>query len=366
MTAPLRVAIIGGGIGGLCIAWHLVRKDCSIDIFDIGDVTRSATWASAGMIAPQGELVGPEDPLFAFASASRALWPLFHAALEKDGASASFAEIGSLRVTLEGQPLDELEALARQHGAPILNAEALHRLAPGLAGDVIAGVFMPDDAHADNRLLIEALHHVLKRMGVRFHTTRQAGIACPEGRACGVTVGDDLFRADAVVVAAGAWSGDIAGIPSYARVPVGPVKGQMIAVEPGPAMLSTLIWGNGAYLVPRQDKAVVIGTTVEKAGFDVSLDAEIARELHARAQRLAPHIIGERILSHWCGFRPAANDLLPVLGESALPGLFYATGQYRNGILFGPLIGQLIGDLIAHGKTDKLLAPFTPLRFARG
>jgi glycine oxidase len=188
-------------------------------------------------------------------------------------------------------------------------------------------------------------------------------IVVEDGRATGVVADGQPEHADHVVVAAGAWSGALlAGIG--AALPVGPVRGQMLSVSSSPPFLSHAVYGAGVYLVPRPSGELLIGATVDDAGFVRAVTPDGLAELIEGAVRVAPEIGRRAIVRTWCGFRPWAPDDLPVLGPwPGVAGLHVATGHYRNGILLAPITAKLLTECVMTGRAPAALAHFLPDRF---
>jgi glycine oxidase len=180
-----------------------------------------------------------------------------------------------------------------------------------------------------------------------------AGVTAVEAKA--VTTASGRHAADAVIVAAGPWSAALG-------LPVMPVKGQLIALAPPPGgdIPDPVIWGNGVYLVPRADR-VLVGATMEEAGFDLTLTAAARDDLRARAEAVLPRLKTWSLVEHWAGLRPRSPDGLPLLGPMA-NGVFAAAGQFRNGILFTPAIADHLRDLVL-GRA-AVIPEFDPRRFA--
>jgi glycine oxidase len=178
-------------------------------------------------------------------------------------------------------------------------------------------------------------------------------------------VGDRRHRAEIVVIAAGAWSRGIAGLPDALRPPVRPIKGQMLSLRMDAAapLLNHVIWGPGIYLVPRRDGRLIAGATVEEKGFDTTLTAGGLLTLLEAAWRAVPAIEELPIDEMWVGHRPGSRDDAPILGPAAIDGLIYATGHHRNGILLAPVTADAIAGLVLDGKLDPAVRPFGIERF---
>jgi glycine oxidase len=171
-----------------------------------------------------------------------------------------------------------------------------------------------------------------------------------------------LHEADAYVVAAGAWSSRIEGLPGGILPTIIPVKGEMIALKGG-TVPSQVVWGDDVYLVPRGER-LLVGATVSREGFDTSLTDAAAEFLRDQAEAVMPELASWEEVDHWAGLRPGSQDDLPALGGASLDGLYIASGQYRNGILYAPAIAEALAQIVL-GQTPALeLAPFDPKRFS--
>jgi len=184
------------------------------------------------------------------------------------------------------------------------------------------------------------------------------------GRATGVRAAGRRFDADIVVVAAGAWSGEIAGLPPSLHVR--PVKGQMLALRMDPAapLLRHVVWAPRAYLVPRRDGRLIVGATTEERGFNGDLTAGGVLALLEGAWRALPGVEELPIDEMWVGFRPGSRDDAPVLGPCEIAGLVLATGHHRNGILLTPVTAEAVARYVLTGALDDVVRPFRIDRFA--
>jgi glycine oxidase len=229
-------------------------------------------------------------------------------------------------------------------------------------------VWSPDDHQVDNRKLVAALRVAAERAGATIREHQPvAEIAISGGRATGVVLAEGgTVDADTVVLAAGAWSRSIAGLPPGLRPPVRPVKGQMLALRMDPAapLINHVIWAPGVYLVPRRDGRLIVGATVEERGFDATLTAGGLLTLLEAAWRVVPAIEELPVDEMWVGHRPGSRDDAPVLGSAPVEGLIYATGHHRNGILLAPVTADAIAALAFDGTLDPVIAPFGVERFA--
>lgn len=355
---------------GLAVARALAWRGATCVVLEKGHLARAATAAAGGMLSPLGEARSP-GAFLTLALASMAGYPEFVAGLEGGAEAVGFRVCGKLLVAFEPQGVEALRRRAawqNEAGFPasVLDGAEARRLEPGLAPDVAAGLHLPTDGVVDNRRLAAALVRSARAAGVTFREgTEVAGLHVRTGTARGVVLGDgSVVEGDVMILAAGAWSGGIAGLPR--PLPVRPVRGQMLALAPEKQGLAGVVAAPGAYLIPREAEAgawVVVGATQEEAGFREGNDPDAVAALHRAAVRAAPWLAPAPIAERWWGFRPGTPDGLPVLGaDPELPGLVYATGHFRNGILLAPATAHHLARLVVDGD-GRALEPFRPDRF---
>jgi len=369
-----RVAVIGAGVVGLGIAWRLTGR-ADVTVFDRGKAGAGASHAAAGMLAACCEAEPGEEDLIALGRDSQARWPGFAEELRRaTGVDVELRDEGTLVLALTA---DDAASIAhhlefqQKLGLPLewINAAATRKREPHLAGKIAGALFSPQDHQVDNRKLAEALRVAATNAGAEIrehHPVKEISVAA--GRATGVVLEDGTsVTADAVVLAAGAWSRSIAGLPPDRRPPVRPVKGQMLALKMDPAapILTHVLWTPKAYLVPRRDGRLLIGATTEERGFDTSLTAGGMLSLLESAWRALPGIEELAIVESWVGFRPGSRDDAPILGTTGTKGLILATGHHRNGILLTPATADAIARLVLTGETDPTIAGFGLARFAQ-
>jgi len=367
------IAIVGAGLSGLSVGWYLARRGVEVTLFDSGRAGQGASWAAAGMLAPQVEAEPGEESLLPLLLHSRAAWPAFAAELEAaSGQKLDYRDDGTLMVALDR---DDAERLAFQRdyftdqGLSVewLSSREVQRLEPYLTRRVTAGLRSPLDHQVDNRKVVAALKAAFLAAGghLRENCAVQE-ILTTGGKLSGLGTAEGEVSADCVVLAAGAWSHDIAGLPAAARPPVRPVKGQMAAVQmPAAApLLRHVVWIPEGYLVPRLDGRLIVGGTVEEMGFDESLTAGGVMEVLRNAWEALPGIYDLPLIETWSGFRPTSRDDAPILGPCALPGLVMATGHHRQGVLLAPVTAEAVSAYILEGALPAVARPFTMARFA--
>ncbi|HEX6897706.1 MAG TPA: glycine oxidase ThiO, partial [Bryobacteraceae bacterium] len=360
----MNVVIIGAGVAGLAIGWRLRQAGASVLILDRGQAGLGATWAAAGMIAASSEMADAPAPEAEFAQRSQQTWPTFAREVEEaSGIDVGYRQSGALMVALTAE--EAADHAARAKADPELKVLTPHeaRAMEPMLSVLKSALWDPREAQVDNRALGRALTAAFMRAGGTLSCNEAVvRIVVHEDRAVSVHTPVAIHHADAFVLAAGAWSGLIDGLPPYAVPPVKPMKGEMLALVPhaGTRLPDHVVWGNGVYLVPRAGR-LLIGATLEDAGFDTSLTDAAEDWLSSRAIGLMPSLRQWKIDEHWAGLRPGSPDGLPLLGPTTVPNLFVASGQYRNGILFAPAIGDLLSRLVL-GRPEGFEA-FDPRRF---
>jgi glycine oxidase len=367
-----RVVIIGAGVVGLGIAWRLAGR-AEVLVFDRGKAGAGASHAAAGMLAACCEAEPGEEDLVALGRDSQARWPAFaEELLQLSGIDVELRREGTLMLALTSDDQAKLaHELEFQHklGLPLewLSAGATRAREPHLAGKIAGSVFSPQDHQVDSRKLVAALRIAAERTGAEIREHRPVKeISVRAGRSIGVVLEDGTrVEADIVVLAAGAWSRGIAGLPPDRRPPVRPVKGQLLALRMDAAapLLNHVLWAPGAYLVPRRNGRLIVGATVEEKGFDNTITAGGMLTLLEAAWRAIPAIEELPVDEIWVGHRPGSRDDAPILGRAPLDDLFYATGHHRNGILLAPVTADAMAKLILDDVVEPAIRPFGLERF---
>ncbi len=363
MTNNADVAIVGGGIVGCALARELAGRGLRVTVIERGEPGSEASGAAAGMLAPQAEGL-PAGPLFDLALESRGLYPKWTEELAREtGIDAGYRRCGILRCAFSGGG-DKWDwyAWQRERGLSLerLDGEAVSALTRGkVSKEVQDAIFFSEDGVVDNSRLTRALWIAAERRGVTFEIGRTVrSVLARGGRCAGVRIEDGVIEAPRVVNAAGAWAPFDPEFP----VPVEPVRGQIVEVRPPAPDLPVVVWSEDVYVVPRGD-VWLLGSTMEHVGFEKRVTAGAVQRLLAAAARLLPSLESATFSRVWSGLRPGTADELPVLGPGRLPGLFFATGHYRNGILLAPLTALAVADEIT-GRGSRDLSPFSIERFS--
>ena len=367
----MKVAIVGGGVAGLAIGWRLAEAGVGVELFERGICGRAASWAAAGMLAATAESGAADDPHAKLAREARNLWPHFARALEQASRTdIAFTLSGALIVARNDAHARELILMANTLGARGENVRFLSRdearqMEPCLTPEFNGALFSGDDAHVDNRALGVALAIAFQNAGGVLHENCAVrALHVEQNGVRAVITADGAFPVDCIIVAAGAWTHLIAGVAPETLPPVKPSKGQMTSLAPpdGTALPRHLIWGSDIYVTPRRDR-LLIGATVEDNGFDTSVNQAARNALIEAAVRLIPDLANWRVAESWSGLRPHTPDEMPVLGATSVSGLFVASGQYRNGILFAPAVAEIMRDLVLGREAMPLARAFDPKRF---
>jgi len=356
----------------LAIGWRLAQRGVAVDLFERGEAGHGASWAAAGMLAAGVETEPAEDSLSALNRLSLSLWPDFAAELERvSGIAVDLRREGTLMIGLNRDDAAQLRFtydFQRAQGIELdwLSARQALEREPRLNPNLAGAVYSPGDHQADNRKLVRALKRAFIAAGGTLH--EHAAVAAIETAGGAVTclrLDDRRHAASCVVLAAGAWSGEIAGLP--VRIPVRPVKGQMLALKMDAMapLLRHVVWSPRVYLVPRNDGRLIVGGTVEEKGFDAELTAGGILALLEGAWRVLPAVEELPIDEMWVGFRPGSRDDAPLLGPSEVDGLVLATGHYRNGILLTPVTADAVARYILTGEVAAAIQPFAVSRFAK-
>lgn len=359
----MKVIIIGGGIMGMSIALELRKSnDFDVTVLEKSIPGAEASSAAAGMLAPQFEAPGP-GPMLELGLLSRMAWPKWAAELEeRSGVDVGYLPSGGLQVAFTDDEVHALDAKVAWQKAQGLRAElitdaALRELEPALSPKALAASDFPDDHQVDPRKLMRALAVAATRAGVSFRAGTVRSLLEKTGEVTGVDVDGEKLESELVVLAAGAWSGLVAGAEvDPARVK--PVRGQMVELQLRAPIFRRLLKSAAGYVVPRADGSVLVGSTMEMVGFDKNVTAEGLSKLLSAAIELAPQLACASVTSTWAGLRPWTDDQLPFLGEGPKAGLLLATGHFRNGILLAPITARLLGQLVRREKPTVDLRPF--------
>ncbi len=377
MQLPSRrsesVAVVGGGVIGLAVAWRAAQRGLDVTVLDAGEP--AAAWRfAAGMLAPVTEAEPGEDALRELGLLAAGGFEAFCAELAAaSGRDPGYRRAGTLAVARDADEAEELERLQALHRSLGLEVERLRpsqarRAEPALAPTVRLALDVSGDHAVDPRALVAALAEAARRAGAELRAQAPVrGVRSDGDRVDGVVLEDGTeLAAGRVVLAAGAWTGRLEGLPESACIPVRPVKGQIMRLRDprGPGLVERTIRTREAYFVPRGEGAYILGATVEERGWDTAPTAGATLELIRDLAEVLPGVLELEIEELGAGLRPGTPDNLPVVGAGELEGLVWATGHYRNGVLLAPVTGELVGALLAGEAPPGWAAALAPGRFA--
>jgi glycine oxidase len=356
------VIIIGGGVIGLAIARELaVRK--SVLLLDRGATGQGTSRAAAGMLTPLSE-ADDQGPFFQLSRTSHGMYDEMIRDLEAETkVDCGYSKEGLLAIASSEDSAKALRCRfewQKKAGfdVELLSGDEVRRLEPLITVPITAAVFMPGERLITPRRLVNALRESCFSRGVEM----RLGVHVEEVGPHAVRVGHLTIEAESVVIASGVWSGEMKGLNP--PIPVYPRKGQILSLSmPAGAFRHMIRWGS-TYFAPRRDGELVVGATNESTGFDVSNTPAGLGRLLNEAQEISAHAGEFPILETWAGLRPATPDGLPIIGPSAVPGVYYATGHYRNGVLLAPITAAILRDLIEDGTTSRAIEPYSPSRFS--
>ncbi|MBI2855306.1 MAG: glycine oxidase ThiO [Chloroflexi bacterium] len=369
MASADHVIVVGGGVIGCSIAYHLAATGTKVTVVERGKIGGAASGVAAGMVASLSEGL-PHGPALDAAQESRSLTLEILPQLQQEsGIDVEYVSSGILHVAFTEAEESELKARLEWQ-MPLnmevrwISAQEAGSMEPALADGARGALFSPQEGHLNSRRLVRALAQGAARRGVTLlQDTEVTGLLSRGGRILGVQTPSGELHGDWVVLASGAWAGRY-GNWLDVEIPVLPVKGQILAARMLPVPISRIVWRGITYLIPKADGSIVMGTTREETEFrDRSTLAGIATILR-HAIDLVPAVAEGELYRTWAGLRPGSPDGVPILGPVAgWEGVALAVGHYRSGILLSAITGKLICDYIARGEVGPL-APFGLVRFA--
>jgi glycine oxidase len=362
------VIVIGGGVVGAACAHALAHRGVAVTLLEPGPEAGAATPAAAGMLAPFAE-AQPDDPMLSLAIRARDLYAELVPALEEEtGHDVGFRTegIAQLAVTSDDvETIKEAVTWQRQAGFPVewLSVEEVRELLPGVGPDVLGAGLAPEDGALDPSALRLALLECARRPhhGATLIAEPAEQILFEGERVSAVRTPSQTLSSDAVVVAAGCWSGRIRGLPR--SLPVEPVRGQILCLAWPEGEPPAIVYAGKGYVMERAGEAIA-GSTMERVGFDASTTPDGIIRIRETVTRIYPALATAEPRRTWAGLRPVTPDSRPLIGlDPRVPNLWYATGHGRNGILLAAMTGQLIAQQYAGDEIEYDLAPVSPSRF---
>lgn len=362
----MKVLVVGGGIIGCAAALELVRAGCRVTVFERATPGAESSSAAAGLLAPIDD--SAETNFARLALASWRLYPdVVRDLQERTGIDVEYVTRGTIYPTSAAQKQRDVAAWAdiKEFGVELLQGEDVHRLEPALSPKIRHAIFVKGDHWLNNQRLVIAYAQAAAAAGVELKTgCNVSRLVVEGGKVRGLVTEGERVEGDAILLAAGAWSGELmAALGAPLRIE--PRRGQMIALAHVPPVLTYCVHGE-VYMAPRPSGELLVGATVERAGFQRAVTAEGISGLLHSAIELVPALRELPIARMWCGFRPWAPDSLPVLGPwPGIEGLFVATGHFRNGILLAPITARLMTEWITGKQPSLSVKDFLPDRFVR-
>jgi glycine oxidase len=367
-----NILIIGGGVIGLSLARELNKKGVKkITILERGKAGQESSFAAAGILAPQAE-AEKADIFFQFCNDSKNLYLNFaeqllaetavDIELDRNGTlylAFTETDVAEIRCRFEWQ---KKAGLAIEH----LNANEARKAEPFVSPDVREALFFPHDWQVENRKLLAALQKYAKLNDIEIIENAEVkSLLIENDKVTGAETAEGKKFAETVVLATGAWTSLIeSGEDALSRLNVKPIRGQILSFRTAKRLFSKVVYSPRGYLVPRVDGRILIGATVEDAGFDKNITLSGTKFLLETASEISPSLAGLDISDNWAGLRPFAADGLPILGTfPEIENLHIATAHYRNGILLAPLTAKILADKIGENLDSKYFEVFSPRRF---
>jgi glycine oxidase len=372
MSRTPDVIVIGGGVIGLSVAYFLARERLRVTVLDRGLVGREASWAAAGYLSFQGSSNRPGPRLELTRTSARMYEEWVDDLRAHTDVDPEYLRSGLLEICLdEAEAAEARERASWQRAAGYqaewLDAGATRRRQPWLAPalPVHGGLLLPEVAQVRPPRLLRALAAAVHRLGVevREHCP-VGGLTSDGGRVTGVRLeSGERLAAPAVVNAAGAWATQIA--PEMAIMPVKPVKGTIVLLDSATRPSREIVISSRGSIYPRADRHVLVGATVEDAGYDRAVSLEALATLVGQATQMMPRLRGASFVTAWTGLRPFSHDNLPYLGPvPGLSGAHVAAGHYRSGILLAPITGLLLRQMILKQPASLAVEPYLLARLA--
>jgi glycine oxidase len=350
----METLIIGGGVIGLSIARELKKRGVEkVTVLERGRVGREASWAAAGILAPQVE-ADADDDFFRLCFESNRMYPALAAELlDETGIDIELSRHGTLYLAFDVEDEKEFDHRFAWQTAAGLNVERLDRsevkaLEPDASDSVIGGLYFPDNGQVENRKLVDALAASAKRLGVDIREGVEVkSVLSDQGKIVGVETMQGHMPADRVVITTGAWASHIELGEVQLPIEVKPIRGQMICYRPHEVAIRHVIYSRRGYLVPRADGRLLAGATAENVGFESGVTDDGLRTLRDAAVEIAPGLCTSEVVDHWAGLRPYSVGGLPFIGPvKTVEGVFAAIGHFRNGILLTPITARMIADTV--------------------
>jgi glycine oxidase len=365
--------VVGGGVIGASVAYHLARAGAKVLLLERDTAGSGASGAAAGMLAPLAEAEGP-GPFLDLALQSLREYPALAETLRSEsGVDPEFVRSGLLRLAFSDEEAETLKRQAEHlaaagHDARWLSANDARELEPGLSPNVVGAILTLQEGHVRSPRLVTALLQSAQQYGTTACERREVlDLLRDGGRVVGVATTSGDLSCGHVVLCAGAWTGLLAERTGLPPVPITPVRGQMAVLRSPSAAPRRILMSAFGYVVGKTDGTVLVGATMEHAGFDCRVTPWGMSRMLEALNRMAPGLESADFQQGWAGLRPGTADGLPLMGPFAgISGLTLCSGHYRNGVLLSPATGRLVAQLITTGEVPPDLYPFSPDRSSGG
>ncbi len=357
------VTIIGGGLIGMLTARALAKAGATVTIYEKGEIGHESSWAGGGIISP----LYPwryADAVTELARWGQQRFEALAAELKAEtGVDPEYLHSGLLLLDIDEAERLQAEQWAERFGYRIelLDRSAIHALQPNLGKTSEHALWMPTVAQMRNPRVVRAVRKSLEQLGVEIHEHAAVEeIVTEQGRVSAIRVAGDTIAASQVVVAGGAWSGELLKGQGM-ELAVEPVRGQMLLFRAEPGLLQQIVLAGTHYLIPRADGRILAGSTLERVGFDKATTEQGRDELYTFATALLPKLADYPIEKQWAGLRPGSPDGIPFIGPcAAAEGLYVNSGHFRNGVVTGLASAQLLADLLLGHSPILDPAPYRP------
>jgi glycine oxidase len=371
MNQATDVAVIGGGVEGCSIAYHLSKAGVRVSVIEREEIASEASSAAAGLLAPASVLTGPK----AGADLFFASWSMTPALIEEieavSGVQVEYQQTGSLHVVTDEDQEEHVHRYEQAWRARNITVEwmtgaELRRDEPLLNPEITTALSIPHASSIRPRLMTQAYAEAARTLGTHIYEHMEAtGFRLSGSKVRGIeTARGETLECERVVIASGAWSAQV-GQWLGLEIPVFPARGQILSLRQLETSLKHTIFGRDVYVVPKVDHTIYVGATVERVGFDKRNTVGGVLWLLHRAIKLLPQLEGAALAHIWSGLRPASHDSYPILGKAASwENVFLATGHGAGGFELSAITGKTIAELIITGKTPALIQPFGIDRFA--
>jgi glycine oxidase len=366
MKDTTDVAIIGGGIIGCAIAYYLRKAGREVTVFEQGEIGAQASSAAAGLLAPLGPLSGP-GPFADLLLAGFAAFPALITELEEyTGIHLGYERNGALRIVRNPKRVAHLRKRL-EAWQPLglelhwLSGNEARQLEPSLTQEICAAVYVPAESQVRATHIVRAFAQAAQQAGAFMYTqTPVIGIQVQHQRVTGIYTAQGMrVNCQHLVIASGAWAARCGEWLHYS-IPVLPLRGQMLLLQQATPPLRHIVFGDAAYLVPRETQ-VLVGATKEEAGFAVEITAEGQAWLRTTAERLVPTLQHSATQAAWAGLRPKTPNMRPLLGPVPdWDNVTLAVGHNSVGLMLSGISGQLIAEAITAGRLAPITAPFAP------